>query len=324
MGIVATDPALPDGAITYYFKVNGVEYNFETNEGSTSYEQLILKIDTAIAGAGFGAQIVSSADEDGTSDIRIFNDTIRGSASRVILESGDSSPDLFGSLNFWSRFRYDEVKALEGSSDSFVIERTMSGRMDFYGVGLTEVFINPIYIGSGTAFAIGGSAYTYYIPTMGTAFYGDTYYQDEFYGDAGEAPPYIPPEINYPPNDITHEPYDFLGWAFIIQAFSSTDVDIFYGVPADPDGDPVHLEVLGVYDQGYDFTAQGTEITDPTDLANLGMTFTPDGGGLHEVFHIEAFKVADWGKYYGVHMIAVDSNDNQSTPLRVVFYTNGT
>ena len=163
MGIIATDPSGLADTTTYYFKVNGVEYDITTGSSST-YVDVAALIDTALDGAGFGAKIVPASDGEGGEDIRVYNDAVRGSGSTCLLDNGDTSPDLFVNLNFWPNFRKAPVPALEPSSESFVIEREMSGGVQTDG--LAE-YVEP------------------YLPTEGEGFYGDTYYLDEYYGDIG-------------------------------------------------------------------------------------------------------------------------------------------
>jgi len=160
VGITATEPSGLADSTTYYFKVDSVEYDI-TTDVSPTYEDVATLIDTALDGAGFGAKIVPATGIEGGEDIRVFNDAVRGSSSTCLLENGVTSPDLFVNLNFWSAFRKDPVYALEPSSESFVIEREMSGGISLDGEAV------------------------YDIDVPGTSYYGDTYYQDEYYGDKG-------------------------------------------------------------------------------------------------------------------------------------------
>lgn len=182
MGIVATDPSGLADTTTYYFKVNGTEYDITTG-ASPTYEDVANLIDVAISGAGFGAKIVPADDGE---DIRLYNDAVRGSGSSAVLAQGDSSPDLFTSFNFWSRFRKPMVKALEDSGDSYELEREGSGGASASGsVDIDERGYVYNVAGSATLSGTAETEYIEYVPTEGTAFFGDTYYQDEYYGDKG-------------------------------------------------------------------------------------------------------------------------------------------
>lgn len=188
MGIIATDDSGLPPTDTYYFKINGVEYDITTFEGTYTYEDVADLINTAISGAGFGAKIVDATGGEGGSDIRVYNDSVRGSGSECTLSNGTTGSDLFANLNFWpDGFRKPPVPALEPSSESFVIEREMSGGISLGGTAPADE-VNYINDEAGGTMTLSGEApvqYIEYEPTEGTAFFGDTYYQDEYYGDKG-------------------------------------------------------------------------------------------------------------------------------------------
>ncbi len=250
MGIISTDSAFKtEGATTYYFKINDVEYNVESFEGSTSYAELTTLIDTAISGAGFGAKIVQATGGEAGEDIRVFNDAVRGSGSECALTNGTSGTDLFTNLNFWPTFRKPVVRALESSAESFSIERIGSGTAFAIGGSAFSYFVFPIYEGSGSA-TISGSAITRQeIPTVGTSFFGDTYYDDEQYGNIGKEENYIPGIPNRAPWPVTGPtPRQYLtdGSSFYLEITNDKD-EILTGLgsgPFDPDGDIVTFDVV--------------------------------------------------------------------------------
>jgi hypothetical protein len=205
VGIIATDPSGLSDSTTYYFKVNGVEYDITTGTSPT-FEDVAGLLHTALNGAGFGAKVINASGGEGGSDIRVYNNSVRGSGSQCRLENGDTSPDLFANLNFWpTGFRKPIVYAIEPAFLSFVIEREMSGEISLDGtVPVDEV--NYVNDEAGGSIELSGEAVTFkvenvwtatggmtlngaadtvdpYEPTEGTAFFGDAYYQDEYYGD---------------------------------------------------------------------------------------------------------------------------------------------
>lgn len=154
MGIISTDHSGLADSTTYYFKVNGVEYDITTGTSPT-FADVTNLVDAAIDPAGLKAYLVQ--DPEGGEDIRVYNEGFRGSGSECSLDHGDTTPDLFINLNFWSRFRDPIVYALEPSEELYNIIREMTGEI-----------------------RIGGGA-DWDIPIFENVFYKDTYYKDEYY-----------------------------------------------------------------------------------------------------------------------------------------------
>ena len=154
MGIISTDLSGLADSTTYYFKVNDVEYNITTGVSPT-FADVASLVDATLDAAGFSAYLVE--DPEGGEDIRVYNEDTRGSGSECSLDNGDTSPDLFTNLNFWTRFRDPTVYGLEPSEELYNIIREMTGEI-----------------------RIGGGA-DWDIPVFENVFYKDTYYKDEYY-----------------------------------------------------------------------------------------------------------------------------------------------
>lgn len=156
MGIDSTLQSGLSDATTYYFKVNDVEYSITTGTGPT-FQDVANLLDTALDAAGFNVYIIPASNNEGGEDIRVYNEGVRGSGSVCVLDHGDTSPDLFNSLSFWSRFRKETVYGFERPQDLYVIERDMTGKIRIRG----------------------GADWD--IPVFENTFYHDTYYKDEYY-----------------------------------------------------------------------------------------------------------------------------------------------
>jgi hypothetical protein len=155
MGITASSFSGLSDSTTYYFKVNGTEYSIITGTSPT-YLDVCALMDAELQTHGFTAQIEGDAPDQ---DIKITNISVRGYGSQCVLDNGSTTPDLFHSMYFWSRFRKPPFYPYSRGSDALTIVPIVSiAQIRLSGSTTGATYFS--YASSGTITLSGAASHT--------------------------------------------------------------------------------------------------------------------------------------------------------------------